>query len=72
MPVRFYLIATLFILFDIEVIYLYPYAVRFRQLVQPASAGGLGAGALVEMGVFVGVLLIGFVYVWRKKALEWD
>lgn len=71
-PVRYYLVATLFILFDIEVIYLYPYAVRFRQLAAPVEAGGQGIGALASMGVFVGVLLLGFVYVWRRSALRWD
>jgi len=69
-PVRFYLVATLFILFDIEVVYLYPWAVRFRALALPAPAG-IGAGALGSMGVFVGVLLIGLVHVWRKGALDW-
>ena len=71
MPIRFYLVATLFILFDIEVIYLYPWAVRFRELAAPPPEG-LGAGALVGMGVFLGVLLIGFVHVWRAGALQWD
>jgi len=70
-PVRFYLVATLFILFDIEAIYLYPWAVRFRALARPAPEG-LGYGALASMGIFLGVLLIGYVYVWRKGALEWD
>ena len=69
--VRFYLIATLFILFDIEVIYLYPWAVNFRKLALPAPAGQ-GMGALVSMGVFLLVLLLGYIYVWRKRALEWD
>ena len=69
-PVRYYLVATLFILFDIEVIYLYPWAVRFRALAQPPPAG-LGTGALGSMGVFLGVLVIGYVYVWRKGALRW-
>jgi NADH-quinone oxidoreductase subunit A len=69
-PVRYYLIATLFILFDIEVIYLYPWAVRFRALAQPPPTG-LGAGALGSMGVFLGVLVVGYVYVWRKGALRW-
>lgn len=71
-PVRFYLIATLFILFDIEVIYLFPWALRFRDLARPVAEGGQGWGALVAMGVFIGVLLIGYVHVWRKGALEWD
>ncbi len=66
-PVRFYLIATLFILFDIEVIYLYPWAVQYRSLVAEQ-----GWGALASMGVFIGVLVLGFVHVWRKGALDWD
>jgi NADH-quinone oxidoreductase subunit A len=63
MPVRFYLIAVLFILFDIEVIFFLPWAVTFRQL---------GAYAFVEMLVFVGILLVGYVWVWKKGALEWE
>ncbi len=62
-PIRYYLIAMLFILFDIEAVFLYPWAVAFRDL------GLLG---LIEMLVFVGVLLIGFVYAWQRKALEWE
>ena len=63
MPVRFYLIAVLFILFDIEVIFFLPWAVVFRQL---------GLFGLAEMGVFVAILLIGYVYAWKKGALEWE
>jgi NADH-quinone oxidoreductase subunit A len=63
MPVRFYLIAVLFILFDIEVIFFLPWAAAFRQL---------GLFGLVEMGVFVAILLIGYVYAWKKGALEWE
>jgi NADH-quinone oxidoreductase subunit A len=63
MPVRFYLIAVLFILFDIEVIFFLPWAVVFRQL---------GLFGLLEMLVFIGVLLIGYVYAWKKGALEWE
>jgi NADH-quinone oxidoreductase subunit A len=63
MPVRFYLIAVLFILFDIEVIFFLPWAVVFRQL---------GVFGLAEMGVFVAILLIGYVYAWKKGALEWE
>ena len=70
-PIRFYLVATLFILFDIEVIYLYPWAVRFRALAQPPPAG-LGYAALAGMALFVGLLLVGFVHVWRRGALTWD
>lgn len=63
MPVRYYLIAVLFVLFDIEVIFLLPYAVVLRQL---------GLFGLIEMLVFVMILLVGYVYVWKKGALEWE
>ena len=63
MPVKFYLVAVLFILFDIEVIFFYPWAVTFRQL---------GLFGFIEMLVFVGILLIGYVYAWKKGALEWE
>lgn len=63
MPVRFYLIAVLFILFDIEVIFLLPWAVVFRKL---------GFFGLIEIGVFLVILLVGYVYAWKKGALEWD
>jgi NADH-quinone oxidoreductase subunit A len=61
--VKFYLVAMLFILFDIEVAYLYPWAVLFREL---------GVFGLVEMGIFVFILLVGLMYAWRKGALEWE
>jgi NADH-quinone oxidoreductase subunit A len=60
--VSFYLVAMLFILFDIEVIFLYPIAVRLQEI---------GTFALVETVVFVALLLVAFVYVWRRGALEW-
>jgi NADH-quinone oxidoreductase subunit A len=63
MPVRFYLVAVLFILFDIEVIFLLPWAVVFRQL---------GFFGLLEMGIFILILLAGYVYAWKKGALEWE
>ena len=63
MPVHFYLIAVLFILFDIEVIFLLPWALVLRQL---ELAG------LIEMLVFILILLAGFVYAWKKGALEWE
>lgn len=61
--VRFYLIAVLFIIFDIEVIFFYPWAVAFRQL---------GWFGLVEMLIFVGILLVGYFWIWKKGALEWE
>lgn len=62
-PVRFYLIAVLFILFDIETVFLLPWAVVLRQ------TGWTGVTAI---GLFVLVLTIGFVYAWKKGALEWE
>jgi len=63
MPVRFYLVAVLFILFDIEVIFFLPWAVTFRSL---------GLFGFIEMLVFVAILLVGYVWVWKKGALEWE
>ncbi|MEA2666692.1 MAG: NADH-quinone oxidoreductase subunit [Candidatus Eremiobacteraeota bacterium] len=60
--ISFYLIAMLFILFDIEVIFLYPVAIQLKTF---------GAFALVEIIVFIGLLMAAFVYVWRRGALEW-
>ena len=63
MPVRFYLIAVLFILFDIEVVFFLPWAITFLQL---------GLFGLIEMVVFIAILLVGYVYAWKKGALEWE
>jgi NADH-quinone oxidoreductase subunit A len=62
-PVRFYRIAVLFILFDIEVIFFIPWAVVFRSL---------GVFGLIEMFVFIAILLVGFVYAWKTGGLEWE
>ena len=61
--VRFYLVAILFIIFDIEVAFLFPWAVAFK------TVGALGFWSMM---VFLGVLTIGFIYEWKKGALEWD
>jgi NADH-quinone oxidoreductase subunit A len=63
MPVHFYLVAVLFILFDIEVVFFLPWAVVFHKL---------GLFGLIEMGIFIVILLVGYVYAWKKGALEWD
>jgi NADH-quinone oxidoreductase subunit A len=63
LPVKFYLIAVLFILFDIEVVFLLPYAVVIREL---------GTYGLIAAGVFVIVVTIGLIYEWKKGALEWE
>jgi len=61
--VRYYLLAILFIIFDLEIAFLFPWAVGFQQL---------GVIALIEMGLFLLLLVIGFAYVWKKGALEWE
>ena len=61
--VRYYLIAILFIIFDLEIAFLFPWATVFAKI---------GMTALVEMGLFLLLLVVGFVYVWKKGALEWD
>jgi NADH-quinone oxidoreductase subunit A len=61
--IKFYLYALLFILFDIETVFLYPWAAAF---------GKLGLFALVEMVVFIGILALGLVYAWRKGVLRWQ
>ena len=63
LPVKFYVTAVLFLLFDIETVFLFPWAVLFRKL---------GLFGLLEMGFFLGVLFLGLAYVWRKGALEWQ
>ncbi len=61
--IKYFMVAILFVIFDIEVIFMYPWAVNFREF---------GLQGLIEMFVFMGLLLLGFIYVVKKKALEWD
>jgi NADH-quinone oxidoreductase subunit A len=61
--VRYYLYALMFVVFDVETVFLYPWAVAYKQL---------GLFALFEMVVFVGLLLIGLIYAWRKKVFQWN
>src|ERR1700761_3612958 len=61
--IKYFLVAILFVLFDVEVIFMYPWAVNFREM---------GVEGLVEMFIFMGTLLLGFIYVIKKKALDWD
>ena len=77
--VKFYLVAMLFIIFDIETVFMIPWGVAFRQLscAVQLTAAGCPAGQLSffglgEMLVFIGILLVGFAYVWKKGALQWD
>ena len=64
--IHFYLVAMLFILFDIEAAFLFPWAVTFRDFAANRMF------VLGEMGVFLGILVVGFVYVWKRGALEWE
>jgi len=64
--VKFYLVAMLFIIFDIETVFMIPWAVAFRQL------GELGGLLILEMFIFILVLGVGYVYIWKRGALEWD
>lgn len=61
--IKYFLVAILFVLFDVEVIFMYPWAVNFRDL---------GSDGMIEMFVFMGTLLLGFIYILKKKALDWD
>ena len=62
-PIKYYIIAMLFLLFDIEVVFLYPWAVVFKQF---------KFFAFVSMAVFIGILLVAYIYIWKKGALEWE
>lgn len=70
LPIKFYMIAVLFILFDIEIVFFLPWAVIFRPAANADKS--LGVFLLVEMALFVVILLVGFVYAWKKGALEWE
>ena len=62
-PIKYYIIAMLFLLFDIEVVFLYPWAVVFKEF---------KVFAFVSMAVFIGILIIAYIYIWKKGALEWE
>jgi NADH-quinone oxidoreductase subunit A len=62
-PVKYFLVAILFVLFDVEVIFMYPWAVNFK---------ALGVQGFIEMILFIALLLVGFFYIIKKKALEWE
>jgi len=61
--IKYFIVAILFVIFDVEVIFMYPWAVNFRSF---------GMDGLIEMFIFMGLLLLGFIYVIKKRALEWD
>lgn len=61
--IRFYIIAMLFVVFDVEAVFIYPWAVVFDKI---------GIYAFIEMVIFIGILLIGYIYAWEKEAFQWD
>ncbi len=65
-PIKFYLVAMLFIIFDIETVFLYPWAVTFR------ASGSMMLFNLCEMAVFIAILFVGYFYVWKRGAFEWE
>lgn len=67
--VKFYLVAMVFILFDVEAIFLYPWAYIFRDMVKQSHS--LGVYGFVEMMIYIGILLVGYLYLWKKGALDW-
>jgi NADH-quinone oxidoreductase subunit A len=64
--VRFYVVAILFVVFDVETVFLYPWAVQYQAL-----RLALGFGVLIEMLVFLGILIVGYVWLWKRGALDW-
>ena len=64
--IKFYLVAMLFIIFDIETVFMIPWAVAFRQL------GEISGLLIVEMFVFIAILGVGYIYIWKRGALQWD
>ena len=77
--VKFYMVAVLFIIFDIETVFMIPWGAAYRQLScavplvnEICPAGSVSMFGLMEMVVFIIILLVGFVYVWKKGALQWD
>jgi NADH-quinone oxidoreductase subunit A len=65
--IRYYVFAFLFVIFDVEAIYLFPFAT----VLESFAENGQGTFVLVEMGIFIGILVIGLLYAWKKKVLEW-
>jgi NADH-quinone oxidoreductase subunit A len=66
-PIRYYLVAMLFLLFDIEIVFLYPWATVFKDF-----KAAFGVFIFLEMLVFVGILIAAYIYIWKKGALEWE
>ncbi len=70
--VKFYQVAILFLVFDIEAAFMYPWAILYKQLSTGAGGIGVSVFGFVEMLLFVAILVVALAYVWRKKAIGWD
>lgn len=68
LSIKYYMVAVLFLIFDLETIFIFPWALKFKEM----TAGGQAAFAFVEMGLFLGFLFAGYIYIIKRKALEWD
>jgi NADH-quinone oxidoreductase subunit A len=66
--IKFYLVAMLFILFDVEVVFLYPWAILFKEF----ANAGWGLFLFIEMAVFLGILVVGLIYIYGRRAIEWE
>lgn len=62
-PIKYFVVALLFVLFDIEIVFMYPWAINFKSL---------GVDAFWKMGIFIGLLFVGYLYINKRKALDWD
>jgi NADH-quinone oxidoreductase subunit A len=65
--VKFYIVALIFLVFDLEIVFLYPWAIDFREL-----SRALGFAAFIEMFIFLGILFLGYIYLFKKGALDWE
>src|SRR5690349_20103111 len=70
--VKFYQVAILFLVFDIEAAFMYPWAILFNQLSHESATGAVSVFGFVEMLLFVAILVVALAYVWRKKAIGWE
>ena len=70
--VKFYQVAILFLVFDIEAAFMYPWALLYRSVLSKTPSGGVSLFGFAEMLVFVAILVVALTYVWRKKAIGWD
>ncbi len=71
--IKFYTVAVIFLLFDIEVLFMVPFAVAFKSLIRSENATGIAFGtiALIEILIFIATLIVGYIYVWKKGTFDW-